>query len=162
MTPNQITSLLVEKDAQIKAEEKKIASWIPAEASWRSQSTVVCDQVLQRNRDACVADKAYKRARADEYQSNIDAARARIDKLRKEIDQLLESQAANDQVEINLSQAGTSYDATIVEAEAKAESTRKISDAEAKAISTNSMFIVGGVVVLLILGGILLYRRLSQ
>lgn len=146
--------------------QSSLPALITAEAAWRTQSKVVCDQLLKSKREECLADKAMKLRKANEYAARITSIKGDIERLQGEVATLKEVQKAQNEATVNLSQDGKSLEALVLEAEGKNNSAMAIADAKAQAITTESRttadskktttYVILGIVVIVVIVTVLL------
>lgn len=167
-----IEQIAIKRD-QIKALEAKIPALILAEQQWRTQSNVQCTQVLKAKREECLADKQYKRAKADQYKSELNSIQMQVSLLINEIKTLEEQAAAQNSSMVNLSTQGVSLEAEVIKAEGevkaeeiKAQATAKAIEtdaaAEAQTKKTRNMIIFGVVVVVVIVVVVVVVKKVKK
>lgn len=167
-----IGQIAIKRD-QIRSLEAKIPALTLAEQQWRTQSKVECTQALKAKRQECLADKQYKRAKADQYKSELNSIQMQVSLLLNEIKTLEGQAAAQNSSMVNLSTQGISLEAEVIKAEGtvkaeeiKAQATAKAieKDAEAAAQSkrTRNMIIIGVVVVVVIVVVVVVAKKVKK
>ncbi len=133
MNAFEIEARIVAIQDEIKQEEIRIGQLVPSEIEYRSQANAPCNYNPKWEKsklEACKADRAYKLGVANQRASQIAQARQKIARLTEELNTQLDARKAESQVAVNLSKSGTSYQATLIEAQAKAEATNAVAQAQ--------------------------------
>lgn len=129
-----IDEQIAANNAKIEANTLKISQLKTAEAQWRSQSLVPCEQALPSKRNACIADKQWKAAQAKSCKDQASALTAMNIQLKADNTALIAQREAEADATRELAKQGKTPASIQAEASAKAEAAKIVAQGQAQAV----------------------------
>lgn len=129
---------IAEKTIAIQALENQLPGQISAEQAWRAQSLEPCEFRFKNKQNACLADKVFKKGRADTIKQNIANIRAQISRLTADKVSLNDTLVASNVSMKELASQGESLEALMIEAQGTAAAAQTVAEGSATAAQTEA------------------------
>lgn len=170
----QLLSDLAAIESRIQTESSKIPGLEQSEKAWRAQSLEPCNFSFKNKQEACLADRAFKKNKADTYKSLINTARSTIARLNSDKVAIEATLKAFNTTTVNLSKEGANFEAQLIESTGVADAARttaaakgaaEVAQAEADAQAQKQqklLITVGAVIVVLAITVVVVIKKLKK